>query len=84
MGRSGTDGGCRQRHGDLPGPSGFSSWDPSAATVAWNQIALTVDADLLVAGANETVVTNLADAANFGCPPYILLADASLLVDRER
>jgi hypothetical protein len=65
------------------GSSGFTSWDPGAATVGWSQVMLTIDADLLVTGENRIVVTNLADAANFGTPPYILLAEASLTISQE-
>ena len=62
------------------GDSGFRNWNPSAPDVAWTQIYLTVDRGLLGPGQNEIVVTNLADAANFGTPPYILLSEASLIV----
>jgi hypothetical protein len=65
------------------GSSGFTSWDPGAETVGWSQIVLTIDADLLVVGENRIVVTNQADAANFGVPPYILLAEASLTITQE-
>jgi hypothetical protein len=65
------------------GASGFASWDPSGATVAWSQIVIAIDADLLRTGPNEITVTNLADAANFGIPPYLLLAGATLTISPE-
>jgi hypothetical protein len=62
------------------GDSGFESWGPSLPEANWSQSAIRFDSDLIVAGQNEIVVTNLSDAANFGIPPYILLAQASLRV----
>jgi hypothetical protein len=65
------------------GSSGFNSWEPNSAAVAWSQLVLSFESDLLVAGQNQIVVTNMAEAANFGTPPYILLAEASLTVSAE-
>jgi hypothetical protein len=62
------------------GRSGFASWDPNLPEANWSQTTIAFDAGLIVAGQNEIVVTNLSDAANFGIPPYILLAQASLRV----
>jgi hypothetical protein len=62
------------------GDSGFESWDPSLPEANWSRSTIAFDSNLIVAGQNEIVVTNLSDAANFGIPPYILLAQASLRV----
>lgn len=64
------------------GPSPFASWDGvgDGSNAAWTAVAFELPADLLTAGRNEVVIANLAPAANFNAPPYVLLADASLEV----
>jgi hypothetical protein len=64
------------------GPSPFASWDGrgDGAGAAWTTVAFELPAGLLVAGRNEVALANLAPAGNFGAPPYVLLADASLEV----
>ena len=65
------------------GVNGFNNWNPASPQVAWSQFAVTFSSDLIVSGQNEIVVTNLAEAANFGTPPYILLAEASVTIESE-
>lgn len=64
------------------GPSPFASWDGAGdgSGAAWTTVEIELPADLLVAGRNEIVVANLSPSANFGAPPYVLLADARLEV----
>jgi hypothetical protein len=62
------------------GSSGFNSWNGSSSQVGWSQIGITFDSELIVDGENEITVTNQAQAANFGTPPYILLAEALVVV----
>ena len=63
------------------GNSRFNDWDPAAAVVAWNRFNIFFPSELLVAGENEIVVSNLADGSAIGLPPYILLSEAFLFVD---
>ena len=60
--------------------SPFFDWDPNDPEVAWSQFVLTVPNDVLVAGANEIVVANASPGGSIGGPPYILLAEASVVV----
>jgi hypothetical protein len=64
------------------GPSPFASWDGvgTGEGAAWTAVAFELPAGLLGAGRNEVAVANLAPAANFGAPPYVLLAEAGLEV----
>ena len=64
------------------GPSPFASWDGvgDGSGATWTTVEIELPADLLVTGRNEIAVTNLSPSANFGAPPYVLLADASLEV----
>jgi hypothetical protein len=62
------------------GTSEFANWDPAAATVNWSQMTVTIDPGILTQGRNEIVVANQSDSANFGLPPYILLAEATLTI----
>ena len=63
------------------GPSPFASWDGvgDGSGAAWTTVAFELPAGLLAAGRNEVAVANLAPAGNFGAPPYVLLADATLV-----
>lgn len=65
------------------GASGFNSWNGSSSQVAFSQVQLEFDSDLIVDGENEITVTNLSQAANFGTPPYILLAEAELQISAD-
>ena len=65
------------------GASGFKSWNPSTSQVAWSQITISFDSDLIVDGENEITVTNGAQAANFGTPPYVLLAQAEVVINDD-
>ena len=64
------------------GPSPFPDWDGvgTGEDAAWTAVAFALPAELLRAGPNEVAVANLAPAANFGTPPYVLLAEATLEV----
>jgi hypothetical protein len=64
------------------GPSPFASWDGigDGSGAAWTTVTFEIPAGLLTPGRNEITIANLAPAANFNAPPYILLADASLEV----
>lgn len=64
------------------GPSPFVNWDGvgNGADAAWTSVAFTLPADLLRAGSNEVAVANLTPSANFGLPPYVLLAETTLKV----
>jgi hypothetical protein len=64
------------------GASPFRNWDGvgNGANAAWSSASFTIPAGALRAGANEIAVANLTPGANFGAPPYVLLADASLVV----
>jgi hypothetical protein len=62
------------------GPSPFANWDGigDGAGAAWTTASFELPAGFLVAGRNEVAVANLAPTANFGAPPYVLLAEATL------
>jgi hypothetical protein len=64
------------------GPSPFASWDGIAdgAGAAWTTVIFELPAGLLMAGRNETAVTNFSQAVNFGISPYVLLAEAGIEV----
>lgn len=64
------------------GPSPFASWDGigEGSGAAWTTVTFELPAGLLIGGRNEVAIANLAPTANFGTPPYVLLADASLEV----
>ena len=64
------------------GPGPFPDWDGvgTGEDAAWTAVAFALPAELLRAGPNEVAVANLAPAANFGTPPYVLLAEATLEV----
>ncbi|MDP9366126.1 MAG: hypothetical protein M3Q10_18225, partial [Chloroflexota bacterium] len=62
------------------GPSPFRDWDGvgTGDDAAWTAAAFALPAGLLRAGPNEVAVANLTPSANFGTPPYVLLAETSL------
>ena len=64
------------------GLSPFVNWDGvgTGADAAWTRVAVTLPADLLRTGPNEIAVANLTPTANFGTPPYVLLAETTLEV----
>lgn len=62
------------------GGSEFSQWEPAAAEVEWQNFYLLIEAGILQAGENVVTVANLADSANVGTPPYVLLAEAEVRV----
>jgi hypothetical protein len=64
------------------GPNPFPNWDGvvPGADAMWGQHPFDVPADLLQAGRNSIVVTNLEPAANFSTPPYVLIGDVVLEV----
>ena len=66
----------------LTGPSPFVNWDGvgNGADAAWTSVAFTLPANLLRAGSNEIAIANLTRSANFGLPPYVLLAGTTLRV----
>jgi hypothetical protein len=62
------------------GPSPYRNWDGvgRGENADWTEIAFTIPAGILRAGANELAVRNLSPAASFNAPPYLLLSDATL------
>jgi hypothetical protein len=61
------------------GESWFPSWDGAGngTDAAWTAVRITIPPGLLVAGDNVVTLRNLADAANFSSPPYVLLSVAT-------
>lgn len=62
------------------GQSWFADWDGVGAgeNAAWTTVQITIPANLLQEGANEVAFVSREPFANFGSPPYILLAEATL------
>lgn len=60
------------------GPSGFANWNPDASPANWSSVDFTIPAGILQSGGNEIAVSDLANSANVGLPPYVLLGTATL------
>jgi hypothetical protein len=62
------------------GESWFGAWDGTGQgeNAPWTTVRLTIPAGMFVAGVNRITVSNLTPAANFGGPPYILLAEGGV------
>lgn len=62
------------------GQSWFADWDGvgTGENAAWTTVQITIPATLLREGANEVAFVSREPAANFGSPPYILLAEATI------
>ncbi len=63
------------------GQSWFADWDGvgTGENAAWTTVRITIPAELLREGANEVAFVSREPVANFGSPPYILLAEATLV-----
>ncbi len=63
------------------GPSPFRNWNGAGTgeDAAWTEVTVTIPADVLERGRNEITIANLSPSGNFNAPPYVLLADATLL-----
>jgi hypothetical protein len=68
------------------GASPFLNWDGigDGQNAAWTQVEVTIPSDLLNQGRNELTIANLSPSGNFGSPPYVLLAEATLEVPGAR
>jgi hypothetical protein len=62
------------------GLSPWPNWDGvgRGEHAAWTPAGWRIPPGLLQAGSNQIVVANRTPSANFGLPPYVLLADATL------
>jgi hypothetical protein len=64
------------------GLSPWPNWDGvgHGADAAWTPATFAIPAGVLQAGANQIVVANRTVSANFGLPPYVLVANATLVI----
>lgn len=64
------------------GVSPWPNWDGvgHGADAAWTPATFAIPPGLLQTGANRIVVANRSPSANFGLPPYVLVADATLVI----
>ena len=73
--------------GVYQGPSPWLSYSGNASDFSdaqWSTASLSIPAEMLRAGDNTIEIHNLEPAANFGSPPYILLAETTLRVFPDR
>lgn len=62
------------------GPSWFNGWDGAGngENAVWSNAEITIPAALLARGDNVVTVVNLTQSANFGEPPYVLVAETTV------
>lgn len=63
------------------GESWFENWDGvgTGQNAAWTTVMITIPPELLVKGNNRISLRNFTEAANFGTPPYFLLAEGEAM-----
>jgi hypothetical protein len=62
------------------GESWFNGWDGvgNGENAVWSNAEITIPAALLARGDNVITVVNLTQSANFGEPPYVLVAETTV------
>ena len=59
----------------------FPSWNGEEGDQPWTVATFTLPTESLQAGRNQITIVNLIETGEFGVPPYVLLADATLSID---